>query len=334
MVFLKHTKLKRILPFLGISLIFFYWLSLFNHTYHIREALTCYNSRGYLAVKDLMTKRDLYSLIHNCSNINFDNSSIFLINQPTIRFSYADKTLPVTSISPSDFDSFFEGNIHRFDTVITSVALQYNAPNFAALFSRNVSFERNGLTFSVKQKIELEKIEARFNIFVSIIVPIVALIFLFSRPVNLTIIVPISLSTLAIFMHTFFYGKYLPLFRLILSIAWICEFGLMVGLQIKGYTVVLPIIILTMSVACAMYSYLFKSSRWFKDIQTGYLATISLMVGDHIMEMMTSIEDFSFPFYFKYGLTSILVLILVFVILSSVGAPFKRLTHVEEVYPE
>ena len=329
-MFLKHRRIKRILPFLGISLIFFYWSSVFNHTFHIRESLTCYNSRGYLAVRDLMTKEELHSLLHNCSQFNFDKESVQLVQQPSIIFTKNGITKNTLIIDPSELDLSFDQNVGQYDDIYSAVSFKYQSPKFISYFSRNVSFHREGLTFSTKQKIELHEIDSDFNIIVRFVVPIIAFLCIFSRKVTTTTILPIIVSSIVILMHCLFYGKYLPIFRLILSISWIYEFGLMIGLHIRGYVVAVPILILTLSVALVFFSVMYKSSRWFRHLQSGYLATISLMVGDHVMEMMTSFGGSSYPLYLRFGSSCILIIILVFVVLSSVGSPFKHLIHGDE----
>ena len=327
----KHIfKFKRTLPFLGISLIFFYWLSLFNHTSHIRESLTCYDSRGYAAVKEIMTKDALYDLLKNCSSLEFDKNSYTLLDGPNVALTRKGQQAKQLDPDSDDMKDEFNTNIAFYDHMYTVFSIKYNAPKFTAFFTRNVTADRNGLTFSARQKIELDKIESDFNTVVRVVAPAVAAFLILSRRIRYPQVISTVMSLLSVFLHTFFYGQFLPVFRLVLSFAWVIEFGFMVHLHIKGYMIVIPVLILTLAISLIFFAIMYDSSKWFRNVRTGYMVTISLMVGDHVMDMLTSLQGYSIDLYMRVAATCLLILILVLVVMSSVGSPFRRLIHISD----
>ena len=70
----------------------------------------------------------------------------------------------------------------------------------------------------------------------------------------------------------------------------------MFGLHEKALVISLPIFTITCAVSMLFFSFLFDSSKWFKDLKMSYFVTMSLMVGDHVIDTLNSIQGYGIKF--------------------------------------
>ena len=318
-------KFKRIYPFLGISLICIYWLTMFNHSSYIRDSFTCTDSLGYSAIKEIFTKKEIFDKMKNCSTLSINPNSIEDVVGPTFIFQKEKSQEKITNFE--NFSKKFNKSIIESDSVSTSIRAKMITPYFNITISRNVTAERNGLSFSIRQMINLESMDIEFGFLARVIVPIISTICVFTHRKKKKSLVAFIFSLLTILMHTFYNGKCMQLFRFMASVAWVLEFALMLGLHINAFAIVIPVLILTAAVAMLFFAFLFDASKWFKDLTTSYMVTISLMVGDHVIDTLNSIHGYGTPFFIRFIATCVFVLILVFVVMSSTGRPLNRLIH-------
>lgn len=321
-------KFRKILPFLGISLICTYWLAIFDSSTYIKDTLFCYNSIGYDASRDLYSKKEMISLISNCSEIHIDPNSIVDIKGPEITYYFHNS--PPFSTNMNNFETEFEKHVSKANRVAMKSEITVNAPKFRAHFTKLIDFRRYGVLFSVYQIITMEQIDVFRHIFVRYIVSALAFFLLFFHKRRKRNVFAFTLSTLTILMHVMFFGRYLQTFRIIATFSWLIEFLNMLNLKIRGFSIVIPVILLTLACAMTFYGIFMTHSKWFKDVTTSTIVTISLMVGDHVQETMTSLHGHSLILVFRFVCSGILVLILTFIIMASIGKPFNKLVSQPE----
>ncbi|EAY12682.1 hypothetical protein TVAG_117040 [Trichomonas vaginalis G3] len=316
-------KIKKILPFLGISFLCTYWLAIFDSSAYIRDSLSCYNSVGYEASRDFYSKNEIINLFTNCSEINIDKSSIGDVRGPILTYYFQDS--PPISTNMNNFESEFHKHHVKATKMILRTDLTYTAPKFKAHFMKIIRLHRNGVLFSARQIIKMDRIDIKHNFFIRYIASLIAFVFLFFHKRRRRNLLPFILSSLTVIMHVFLFGRFLQTFRIVAAICWLIEFLNMLNLKYRGFSIVIPIILLTLACSMIFYGIFMTHSKWFKDITTSYIVTVSLMVGDHIQETMTSLHGHSAVLFFRFICSSTLVLILTFIIMASVGKPFNKL---------
>lgn len=321
MLFTKSKDID-VIPFIGMSVLTFYWIYILNRYSDLQTTLYCFESGGYHAEKLFYNQQTFLDSVNTCVSdpelINCDlvslNKEIILNENITSSKMSVDRNITHT----------LKGAVYRLDKLFIIDKYFITCGNQQIIFDRNVKYIRNGLFIHGSQSVVMKDFKVKDAEILFLIITTFCTILINIRKSPGKKVPVIILSCSSIIFSLAFYGSSLPLFRTTLALSWLSEFIIAFKIDINGYKVVLPVILLVMSIASLMHMFLFDKTKWMRNFKFSFVVSYSLMFGDHIQDLTASIRgDIDWAYMFTIFLPILCISVLTFVILSSTNNPFE-----------
>jgi len=296
---------------------------MFNRIKFVQNSVLCHCTSGYGIMNKICTKDLLYTVIYNSTFIpSFQNISIGVLWNRIVFHYYNDRTL---KMDLGFFPIEIEDEIRNSNKIDLSMRLVATIEKVTYEISRTVLLIKDGLCFQISNLIQIHEIFGAEDVFFRFIVPFCILSLVIWREHGIKTTISTIASLIVAFMQAFFFGKFIPLFRICLTVSLLFEFFVSFNIDSGILFVFIPLVLLVISIGVTLHSILSFHSPWFSDLFQSIIVTFSLMVGDHVHDTVSSINGSpDYMYVIRNVLVALCIVVLAFAIVPSFERPFVR----------